>query len=507
MENESKKKQSVRQQGNKDEVANGLEWPSSPSSTPYDEKAPPSRSERETSLLLGALAGLRAAKKTNSNGAGNHGHNRTVSWDIKKPPSVFNMTTNDAAPLSPKSDVSGPTSSRPRARMTFKQAGKLTLQQVLESSPQEAEADTYIQNALDEIDPTRAGPSASQESILSAVPDDAKQGFAEADGGDENKSFGTASSSRRVTTSSTTTPSKHRRKPSTAQNLADLASDLKKMNHTTGILDSHKSDERNNEPSSQTDAFVTGATTILNRIRKDKEKKGEAEEAPTSILRAASSRRSDAEAGGTTSKWGIIRNTTNVASAISSSDKKTDGELPDDIDVEAGEDMDEQDGKIDTVGGKKKKKNRVKSEWEDLEDFFAFSGGRFFAFFRKILLFLILPGIGVAAILFYAADNPPCGTRQECLDLEAKRNATEMLAQSVGEANGSALNQTDDGAEEPLEAIKIDFGQLIDSASVSWWILFVCVRQVRHAVLSSAYIAFFNLLGSHHNFPYTFSFL
>jgi len=502
MEDESKKKQSAREQGNKDEVgANGLEWPSSPSSrTPYDEKAPP-RSERETSLLLGALAGLRAAKKTNSNAPGNHGHNRTVSWDLKKEPSVFGKIT-DAAPLSPKSDVSGPTTSRPRAKMTFKQAGKLTLQQVLESSPHEAEADTYIQNALDEIDPTRAGSSESQQSILSAVPDDAKHAFSE-DGGDETKSFGTATSSRRVTTSSTTGPTnKHRRKPSTAQNLADLANDLKNLHNTHGVLDPHKSDERNHEPSSQTDAFVTGATTILHRMRKDKEKKGEAQEAPTSILRGASSRRADAEAGGKTSKWGIIRNTTNVASAISS-DKKTDGDLPDDIDVEAGEDMDEHDGKMDAVGGKKKK-NRVKSELEDLEDFFAFSGGRFFAFFRKIMLFLILPGIGVAAILFYAADNPPCGTRQECLDLEARRNATEMFAQSVAEATG--VNQTDDGAEEPERAIDIDLGQLIDSASVSWWILFVFVRQVRHAVLSSASSAFY-FLDSHHNFPYPFSFL
>ena len=479
------------------ECEKGSARPSSPDQHPAalstkDEEERPSWSERESSLLLAALAGLQAAKETNNSGPRNSRlRPRTVSWDLKKAPSVVELPSNNStaandALLSPRSDVSEEEAPllpppRPRARQTFKQAGKLTLQQVLEASPIEAEADTYIQNTLDEIDPTRTGrgPSAAQESILNGVPNDAKQDFSEDDGGgDENESHGTASPSR--FSEDTETPFKlHRRMSSTSEKLADLSSALKKMqSKTTNAFLRPSSNERSNEPSSQTDAFVTGAMTIVSRIRKAKgKKKGAAQQ--------ASSGGSGAEpAGGggtsrTTSKWRFICNVTNAACAWSNIKKKTDEENPDnDGDVEAAEgDTDEQDGRIGSLGNRKKR--LIKTELEDMEEFFALTRARYFAVLCKMILYLVIPGIGVAAILFYAAGNP-CWVDEECLDLEAQGPATP---QPTPVDSGSAYNQTDDDTGGTLLDPENDFAEQASSASVSWWILFVFSRQVRHSLL------------------------
>lgn len=68
----------------------------------------------------------------------------------------------------------------------------------------------------------------------------------------------------------------------------------------------------------------------------------------------------------------------------------------------------------------------------------------------RVLIGLIGPALGVAFFLFYAADNPPTGR----VDFEATAASNGTLTNHLG---------------KPIDK---------DAASISWWILFICVRQV-----------------------------
>lgn len=63
-----------------------------------------------------------------------------------------------------------------------------------------------------------------------------------------------------------------------------------------------------------------------------------------------------------------------------------------------------------------------------------------------------------------ALENPPCGLASECLELEREKNLT--LA---------ALNIT---KEERISRFGVFDRSNVQQASVSWWLLFVGVRQV-----------------------------
>lgn len=79
-------------------------------------------------------------------------------------------------------------------------------------------------------------------------------------------------------------------------------------------------------------------------------------------------------------------------------------------------------------------------------------------------MFAILPSAGIAALLFYFGDNPPCGTQRECL-----------VAQALAARSG--VNTTDSG-DRSVENLFGNRSVRYDSPSVSWWILFIGVRQV-----------------------------
>ena len=83
------------------------------------------------------------------------------------------------------------------------------------------------------------------------------------------------------------------------------------------------------------------------------------------------------------------------------------------------------------------------------------------AYFR-LLLCIMIPATGVAAILFYLADNPPTGVFDKGVT--------------------SVIDTIDVNDENTTSTITIDNseGKAIrpDKASASWWIIFVCVRQI-----------------------------
>jgi Mechanosensitive ion channel len=72
---------------------------------------------------------------------------------------------------------------------------------------------------------------------------------------------------------------------------------------------------------------------------------------------------------------------------------------------------------------------------------------RSFMLYTRLLSLLIIPALATSCILFYFADNVPTGK----VDLEASFNDTLV------NTNGTLINKS--------------------QASVSWWILFICVRQ------------------------------
>jgi hypothetical protein len=103
-----------------------------------------------------------------------------------------------------------------------------------------------------------------------------------------------------------------------------------------------------------------------------------------------------------------------------------------------------------TLNRRKSTMSRVREKLQFIQDLQAFlSLGREYLYsYCLAVMYLILPATGIAFNLLYLADNPPTGK----LDLVA--------------SNSTVLINTDGGTVDP------------NRASASWWILFICVRQI-----------------------------
>jgi hypothetical protein len=91
--------------------------------------------------------------------------------------------------------------------------------------------------------------------------------------------------------------------------------------------------------------------------------------------------------------------------------------------------------------------DRAKEEFKDFEDWLRSRQSDVWLHVKLLFLFVMLPATGIAAILFYLADNPPCGYEQ-C-------NMEQQQQGPVGIFRNPA-----------------------HQASASWWLLFICCRQV-----------------------------
>ena len=99
--------------------------------------------------------------------------------------------------------------------------------------------------------------------------------------------------------------------------------------------------------------------------------------------------------------------------------------------------------------------DKFRDDWEVWRAFFRLRRSALWAYCRTVMMYLILPATGIAAILFYLAGNPPTG-------------------ESVDDSPGA-------------------------KASASWWLLFVCVRQVLTfslALATQAFVIDFLALGT-----------
>lgn len=84
------------------------------------------------------------------------------------------------------------------------------------------------------------------------------------------------------------------------------------------------------------------------------------------------------------------------------------------------------------------------TEYQSFEDWFRFERVGILTFFKGALIYCMIPSTLIAAILFYAAGNPPCNQQLQC----SPKDTSDPTLVYLG------------------------------SASASWWLLFLCCRQV-----------------------------
>jgi hypothetical protein len=186
------------------------------------------------------------------------------------------------------------------------------------------------------------------------------------------------------------------------------------------------------------------------------------------------------------SKWGVVRTSIVVHKKYDIPEGEDD--IPEgdelqgvDIDIEAGgDDQDDaeqtdsnHEGKGSNNNGKKKKRNKritqvlspfkhlpyadkIKNEWDLFNQFLNPRKASMFTYARYILLYLWIPALGVASLLYHLFENPNTG-------------------KGPWDDNSVGFNET--VAEEPVEKIE-------DQASISWWIIFICIREVSIVIMA-----------------------
>jgi hypothetical protein len=390
---------------------------------------------------------------------------------------------------------------RPSARRLS--SGKsIDLEEVLKQSPMETEATTYIMRAMESRDPTTTRPRSdsvlTSNSILSGVPDDALHGsfFNDSldpsgksnrnnDDDDENSSLGSSSAQGGRSLSSSKrghmSPRKarHRRIETMEQKLFDLAYTIDEMAqkdtwevHTDARAPfspiptySPRSPVIHADIGSA-DAFQQNASLLYNRasfkmpnqpqvpVRDEEEGKISmnisSSSAGTSVSRRSQKLRATVQLGG------VLHPKKSDEGASESFEKSEDEEnggdapsLPKVKVKDEGLSQSQQPNRRRESARKKEKQWMLFKEFQEFFDPYK----RSVRFYIKVVVFYIMiPIIGVAAILFYLAGNPPFG----------------VLANNGRPVNGTLINK-DDEVVDP------------DSYSVSWMLLFIA----RHLVTGS----------------------
>ena len=345
------------------------------------------------------------------------------------------------------------------------------------SSLQEA----YIQRALEETDPLMAGPTEAQTTLLGNVPDDARHRFETNDDEQQQQQQPTNN------TKTTTMPSFMGERRSTGDALWEMAAQMRKMQGRPGSSLSSKSSHIKEEEMSPGDMFAHNATTLLKRSRSAKAKESARRMEEQEEMQGPSPAKADPMA-----KWKKLKHAVQVAGAAASIKKDDEVPAPDDVDAETGE-ASGSDGE-GASGGRKSKPGRMgkaagqlKSEFLDFEEWLKFTQSSVLRYIKRILLFLIIPCTGVAALLFYAAGNPPCGTQEECIDsqkisLPGEPTQSPTMAPTIPALNGTNATEAPAPAPGPGNGLKAGLKFFVpdrsNQASVSWWLLFVGVRQV-----------------------------
>lgn len=105
--------------------------------------------------------------------------------------------------------------------------------------------------------------------------------------------------------------------------------------------------------------------------------------------------------------------------------------------------------------------DKIKREWDLFSSFMAPKKATMFTYARYIIIYLWTPALAAAAILYHFFENPPTD----------KGPFTDPTSPP-----GNTTNAVESGPVEKLE----------NQASISWWIIFVCMRQVGIIVMSKS---------------------
>ena len=329
---------------------------------------------------------------------------------------------------------------------------------------------------MDEVDPTRAGASEAQQTILGEVPAEASPEAFSSDstlfGGRKegiHKSQPSQSSIAGAPPMASKAASKlksavraHKRNQSTAENLFSLTMDLQKMHleeqssraKARPSLTAFGQDPLN--PRNDGDQLARNAANLMKRYKKPSAK--DLDEANVNKQEQSLDEPPKVSAA---DRWKKLKTAVRTSDALHGTKKNDDEVLQESQKEEEEEEESEGSGEDGTemserTGRKvfRRFRKKVDNEFKDFEDWLKYKKVNLLSYIKIALFGLIIPLSGVAAILFYAVGNPPCGTASQCLErnFNITRNTTTKISSSA-------------------------LLGLLTTASTSWWLLFLA-RQV-----------------------------
>jgi hypothetical protein len=374
------------------------------------------------------------------------------------------------------------------------------LNDVIQTNPMESEAETHILRALEERDPTitpRAGSSSAGDPsfLLSQVPEDVSHSF-DMEPSDANKDQ-TASRQETEASSRLTRAASRRPKPlepiqrkpqDIEQQLFGLATAFRAIHAEDRVhIDSLAHDmvggppslAGENQPQNAADNLAQNAGILFRRSIRSSNAHNTTD-APTNNEQTNDKDAADSKvAGSGTAKlnWGKVRanvlqhpkkNESNVcideddavdielanacpteSGSNSNSNQSTETKAPQAYSPFFGHLNPPQMGKIVREAAKRTTSG-LSNDLHVLRAFFRPRHATVLAYCKSVLLYVILPALAIAAVLFYFVDNPHTGRESHRTD-----------------------------------------GQQPSHASISWWIIFLCVRQVVTLTAALAFQALF----------------
>ena len=342
------------------------------------------------------------------------GHKQGVSWDESADPPV-----NDSPAASAGS--ASPSKGKPTARLDMRDV----------IGPMELEAETYILKSLEEEGPPRSRGNTEEGRILSHVPNPNEMAHDFEEVASHHQEIPAPKSSAPHKKEPAT--STHRRNLTVEENLFGLSSALSAIQ---GNNDPYRDDNTSaDQGSASADRLARTVNTLFNRnIKKPPPPVVNATPPPSDSHVA----HAPAPAPATKSRWANVKANMGELPAIDS--KKNDDVAPADIsshnpsvnmaDIEQGGDdiHNNDDGEIGDSGsghlpqngnGRRKEANnpfkhmpfgnKINDEWDMVQKFLKPRQSAVYLYLKIGILYIILPLVGIAAILFHLADNPPTG--------------------------------------------------------------------------------------------------
>jgi hypothetical protein len=379
-----------------------------------------------------------------------------------------------------------------------KSNGKIAVDDVVNRSPMEAEAETYILRAVEERDTLRSRADSSQ--VLDNVPDEAINNLAsESQNADISSTAGSnlfydrQSSVQGTAFSSRQRPSHHRRSATVEQKLAGLSDAIGAFHDMEIAVPNYQAPpsplgrarldtydvmtEPEVEPLlTAAEIFQQNASILLNR---GKNKNDTAVTGSGAGTGTSSNEAPSVTSSKKSSHWNKLRDVVKVMNAaqtkknddgvivggVSELDDEEVGGSPDQAifvenigdHIDKHEDFEREHGSRNQAPKAEKLGNKEKRFFKELEDFFGPRRTPILLYCKVMCVYVFLPVIGVAAILFHLAGNPPTG----------------ILKNGGRPINGTFIKE--DGAV-------VDPG----TASASWWVSsHIYGRQeIQSAVLS-----------------------